>query len=74
MSIESVCWGSSELEFGALVNSTVLIWASKKSSSGSLMNSYVPSANEVVSICNAIFEILVKCLSIAFLHYRVENQ
>ena len=56
-SIESVDFGSSESEFGASVNSTLLAWASEKFLSGSLMNSYVPSVNEVVSICNAIFEI-----------------
>ena len=56
-SIESVDLGSSESEFGASINSTTSVGASEKSSSGSLMNSYVPSTNEVVSICNAIFEI-----------------
>ena len=57
VSIELVGWGSSELEFGALVNSTVLAWASEKSPSGSWMSSYVPSANDVVFICNAIIGI-----------------
>jgi len=56
-SIESVDLGSSESEFGASINSTTSVGALEKSSSGSLMNSYVPSTNEVVSICNAIFEI-----------------
>ena len=55
-SIESVDLGSSESEFGASINSTTSVGALEKSSSGSLMNSYVPSTNEVVSICNAIFE------------------
>ena len=54
VSIESVDFGSSESEFGALVNSTTLAWASEKSPSGSWMNSYVPSSNDVVSICNAV--------------------
>ena len=53
VSIESVGFGSSESEFGTSVNSTILAWASEKSPSGSWMSSYVPSANEVVSICNA---------------------
>ena len=56
-SIESVDFGSSESEFGASVNLTILSWASEKSSSGSWMSSYVPSANEVVSICNAVIGI-----------------
>ena len=53
-SIESVNFGSSESEFGASISSTTLAWASKKSPSGSGMSSYVPSANDVVSICNAM--------------------
>ena len=57
VSIELVGWGSSELEFRASVISTVLTWASEKSPSGSWMSSYVPSANDVVSICNAIIGI-----------------
>ena len=57
VSTESVDFGSSESEFGASINSTTSVGALEKSSSGSLMNSYVPSTNEVVSICNAIFEI-----------------
>ena len=57
VSIELVGWGSSELEFGALVNSTVLAWTSEKSPSGSWICLYVPLANDVVSICNAIFGI-----------------
>ena len=56
VSIESVGFGSSESEFGTSVNSTILAWASEKSPSGSWMSSYVPSANDVVSICNAIIE------------------
>ena len=57
MSIELVDFESSESEFGASINSTTLAGAPEKSSSGSWMSSYVLSANEVVSICNAIFEI-----------------
>ena len=57
VSIESVGFGSSESEFGTSVNSTVLAWASEKSPSGSWINSYVPSTNNIISICNAIFEI-----------------
>jgi len=37
--IKSVGLGSSESEFGASINSTMLAWASKKSLSGSWMNS-----------------------------------
>ena len=54
VSIGSVNWGSSESGFGASVMLTTLTRASEKSPSGSWMSSYVPSANEVVSICNAI--------------------
>ena len=72
VSIESVDFGSSESEFGASVSSTILAWASEKSSSGSWVSSYVLSANGMTSIWNAIFgKNLVKCLSIAFLHYKV---
>ena len=56
VSIESVDFGSSESESGASVSSTTLAWASEKSPSGFWMSSYVPSANDVVSICNAIFK------------------
>ena len=56
-SIESVDLGSSESEFGASINSTTSVGALEKSLSSSLKNSYVPSTNKVVSICNAIFEI-----------------
>ena len=54
MSMESVDFGSSESEFGASVMLTALTWASEKSPSGSWMSSYVPSANDGVSIWNAI--------------------
>ena len=57
VSIESVDFGSSESEFGASVSSTILAWASEKSPSGSWVSSYVPSANDVVPICNAIVKI-----------------
>jgi len=50
MSIESVDFGSSEMEFGASVSSTILAWASEKSPSESWMSSYVPFANGVISI------------------------
>ena len=53
-SIESVSFGSSELEFETSVNSTMLAWASEKSPSGSWMSSFVPSPSDVVSICNAV--------------------
>ena len=53
-SMGSLAFGSSESEFGALVNSTTLAWASKISPSDSWMSSYVPSANNVVSICNIV--------------------
>ena len=54
VSMESVGFGSSESEFGTSVILAVLAWASEKSPSGSWMSSYVPSAKDVVSICNAI--------------------
>ena len=52
--MESVDFGSSESEFGASVSSTILAWALEISPSGSWINSYVPSANGVISIWNAI--------------------
>ena len=71
VSIESADFGSSESEFGALVNSTTLAWASEKSPSGSWISSYVPSANGVISICNAIVgKSKVLYLSIVFLHEK----
>ena len=54
VSIESVDFGSSESKFGTSVNSTMLAWASEISPSSSWMSSYVPSASDVVSICNAV--------------------
>ena len=57
VSIKSVSFGSSESEFGTSVNSAMLDWALEKSPSDSWMSSYVPSANDVVSICNAIIGI-----------------
>ena len=56
VSIESVDFGSSESEFGTSVNSTTLAWASEISPSSSWMSSYVPSANDIVSICHAIIK------------------
>ena len=52
VSTKSVVFSSSESEFGASVNST-LVRASEKFPSGSWMSSYVSSANDV-SICNAV--------------------
>ena len=54
VSMGSVGFGSSESERGTSVSSTTLAWASEISPSGSWMSSYVPSAIDVVSICNAI--------------------
>ena len=54
VSIESVGFNSSESEFGTSVNPATLALALEKSPSGSWMSSYVPSANDVVSICNAV--------------------
>ena len=55
VSIGSVNWGSSELRFGISVNSAELTWAlEEKSPSGSWISSCVLSANDVVSICNAM--------------------
>ena len=53
-SIESVNLDPSELEFGALVNSVTLVWASEISPSGSWKSSYVPSTSNIISICNAV--------------------
>ena len=57
VSIESVGFGSSESKFGTSVNSATLAWASEISPSGSWMSSYVLSANDVISICNAVVKI-----------------
>ena len=54
VSIKSVDFGSSESEFRASINSTTLARASEKSPSGFWINSYVPSANDVIFICNAV--------------------
>ena len=55
VSMELVNWGSSESRFGISVNSAELTWAlEEKSPSGSWISSCVPSANDVVSICNAM--------------------
>ena len=55
VSIELVGFDSSESEFGTSVNSAELTWAlEEKSPSGSWISSCVPSANDVVSICNAM--------------------
>ena len=54
VSIESVSRSSSESEFGTSVNSATLVWTSEISSFGSWMNSYVPSASDIVSTCNAV--------------------
>ena len=71
MSIKSVDFGSFESEFGASVSSTIFAWASEKSPSGSWVSSYVPSANGVISICNAIVgKSKILYLSIAFLHEK----
>ena len=69
MSIESVDFGSSESEFGNSVSSTLLACASEKSPTESWISSYVPSANGLISIWNAIVgKSKVLYLSIAFLH------
>ena len=67
-SIESVDFDSSESTFRTSVNSATLAWTSEISTSGSWMSLYVPSASDVVSICNVEIGKLVKCLSIVFLH------
>ena len=54
VSIESVGCGSSESEFGTLVNSVTLAWASEISPSGSWISSYVLSTSDIISICNAV--------------------
>ena len=40
--------------FRSSLSSVMLTWASELSSSGSWMSLYVPSTNDVVSICNAV--------------------
>ena len=75
-SIESVDFGSSESNFGTSVSSATLARASEISPSGSWINSYVPSANRLISImkCNSWKKYSkVLYLSIAFLHDTVEN-
>ena len=54
VSMGSVGFGSSESEFRTSVNSTMLAWASEISPSGSWMSLYVPSANDVISLCNVV--------------------
>ena len=54
MSDESVDFNSSESGFETSIKLAVLTWASEKFPSGSRMSSYVSSANDVVSICNAM--------------------
>ena len=54
VSVELVGFSSSKSEFGTSINSAILVWVSELFPSGSWMSSYVPSANDVVSICNAI--------------------
>jgi hypothetical protein len=56
-SIKSVGFNSSELEFGTSVSSIILVWASELSPSGFWMSSYVPSASDIGSICNAVVKI-----------------
>ena len=56
MSKESVDFGSSKSEFGASVRSMTMALASKLSPPDSWMSSYVPYANGVISIWNAIVE------------------
>ena len=73
MSMESVDFGSSESEFRVSVSLVILAWASEKSLFGSYINSYVPSANGVISImkCNSWKKYSkVLYLSIAFLHEK----
>ena len=54
VSMGSLAFGSSESGFGTSVNSAMLAWALEISPSGSWISLYVPSANDVVSICNAM--------------------
>ena len=55
-SMKLVDLGSSESEFGASVNST-MVWASEESPSSSWISSYVLLTNDIISICNTIVEI-----------------
>ena len=43
--------------FRSSLSPVTLTWASEISSSGSSMSSYVPSTNDIISICNAVVEI-----------------
>ena len=43
--------------FNFSLSSVMFTWASEVSSSGSWMNSYVPSTSDIISICNAVVEI-----------------
>ena len=56
-SIESVDFDSSESTFETSVNSTMLVWASEISPSGSWISLYVPSTSDIISICNVVVEI-----------------
>ena len=53
--------------FRSSLSSVTLTWASKVSSSGSWMSSYVPSTSDMFLYAMR-YSKLVKCLSIAFLH------
>ena len=61
VSMGLVGFGSFELEIGTSV---------RTSPSGFWISLYIPSTNGVISIWNAIIEKKVRCLSIAFLHYK----
>ena len=52
-SLTRLALGSSGLWSGALVSTVAFTWASRSPSSDSGINSYVPSARAVVSICDA---------------------
>ena len=52
--LQAVHFSDSGFTFRSSLSSVMLTWTSKVSSSISWMSSYVPSANDVVSICNAM--------------------
>ena len=56
-STKLVSFSSSESGFRTSVDSATLTWASEIFPSGSWISSYVPSTNDIISICNVVVEI-----------------
>ena len=55
--LHAVYFSDSGFTFRSSLSSVMLTWTSEISSSGSWMNSYVPSTSDIISICNAVLEI-----------------